>query len=215
MAEDMGKDADDNVDDTEDEEDEYEAPDQETWKTTTASLTKANAEAKKWRLRAQGKDEKWSVPGWKKDAPTKDEDDEDNDEGEKAKPRRRQPKVDVDAVRREAEEAAMAKAKPGLVRAAAKDALRNAGLILPEKGSPDGNYQRAIRLFDMDDIEVDDDGEVTGLDEQIKAVKRDFPELFAKRGGSRVNAGAGSSGSGPEKNQDNSASKLAAMIHGG
>lgn len=209
MADDKGTEVDD-TEDTEDEE-EYEAPDQATWSTTTAALTKANAEAKKWRLRAQGKDEKWSIPGWQK---AKQEDDEDETEDAKPKPKR-QPRVDVDAVRREAEEAAMAKAKPGLVRAAAKDALQTAGLILPEKGSADGAYQRAIRLFDMDAIEVDDDGEVTGLDDQVKAVKRDFPELFAKRGGARVNAGAGSNGSGPDKPTEPSSSKLAAMLNGG
>jgi hypothetical protein len=201
---------DETTDDTEEQE-EFEAPDQATWSRTTEALSKANAEAKKWRLRAQGKDEKWAVPGWTK--PPADEDTEEDDKPA-AKPRR-QPRVDVDAVRREAEEAALTRAKPGLVRSAAKDALKDAGLILPEKGSADSAYQRAFRLFDMDAIFVDEDGTVTGVEDQIKAVRRDYPELFAKRGGARVNAGAGSTAAdGAGGKTPSSSDKLAAMLLG-
>lgn len=192
------------------EDEEYEAPDRDTWNSTTAALTKANNEAKKWRLRAQGKDEKWSVPGWQK--AQQDEDPEDDETGKK--PAKRQPKVNEEAIRREAEEAAMAKAKPGLVRAAAKDALRAAGLIVPDKNA-DGAFSRAYRLFDLDAIDVDEDGSVSGVEDQVKAVKRDYPELFAKRGASRVNAGAGSTRDDAGQKPASSASKLAAMITGG
>lgn len=204
--------ADDNTTDvdTDDTEEEYEAPDAETWGKTTEALTKANNEAKKWRLRAQGKDEKWAVPGWQKAKAEEDDDTEDD----KPKPKR-QPKVDVDAVRRETEEAARAKLKPGLVKSAARDALRTAGLILPEKGDGASAYQRAIRLLDMDEIEVDDDGDVSGVEEQVKAVKRDYPELFARRGAKAVNAGAGSSGDGAGKTTQTSADRLASLLGGG
>lgn len=210
---------DDDVDDVDKDEpeDEYEAPDKETWTSTTAALTKANAEAKKWRMRAQGKDEKWTVPGFKRDTPPEDdEEDEEDDAKAKSKPaRRRQPRVDEEKIRREAEEAAMAKAKPGLVRTAAKDAFKAAGLILPEKGSHDTAFARVTRLINLDDVDVDDDGEVTGLDDQVKAIKRDYPELFTRRGASRVNAGAGSSKDGAGDKVDSSANKLAALINGG
>ena len=209
----MADDKTDLPDDTEDtEEEEYEAPDQATWSKTTEALTKANNEAKKWRLRAQGKDEKWTVPGWTKPEPPADDDDPEDDK--KPPARRRQPKVDVDAVRREAEEAALAKAKPGLVRSAARDALRAAGLIVPEKGG-DAAYARAYRLFDMDAIDVDDDGEVSGVEDQVKAVKRDFPELFARKGARAVNAGAGAAADGAGKPNQTSANKLAALLGGG
>jgi hypothetical protein len=207
MADDDNKteDVEDETEDTTDEE--YEAPDQETWAKTTARVTHLNAEAKKWRLRAQGKDPKWTAP-----APAKVEDE--NDPEEKPATTKRQPKVDVDAVRRETEEAARAKLKPGLVKSAARDALKAAGLILPEKGDGASAYQRAIRLLDMDEIDVDDDGEVSGVDDQVKAVKRDFPELFARRGAKVVNAGAGSNGDGTSQKTETSANRLAAMVTG-
>lgn len=192
----------------EDDEDEYEPPDKDSWERTTASLKKANDEAKKWRLRAQGKDDKWAVPGWKKDAPPED-DPEDDD---KPPARRRQPRVNEDQIRREAEEAALAKAKPGLVRAAARDAFKAAGLILPEKGSADAAIARATRLLDMDAVEVDEDGTVSGIDQAVKDVRRDYPELFTPRGPRRVNAGAGSNGDGPGPKEETSANKLAKAL---
>jgi hypothetical protein len=198
------------VDDTEEtEEEEYEAPDRDTWTTTTAALTKANNEAKKWRLRAQGKDEKWSVPGWQK---AKAEADEDEDEEQAKKPARRAPKVNEEAIRREAEEAALAKAKPGLVKAAAKDAFKSAGLLLPDKGDGAAALARAFRLLDMDAVDVDEDGDVTGIDDAVKAVKREYPELFAKKGARAVNAGAGSNSDGAGKPSESSAARIAAML---
>jgi hypothetical protein len=198
----------DDVEDTEDEE--FEAPDQETWTKTTEALNKANNEAKKWRLRAQGKDEKWTVPGHVKEAPA---DDDDDDEGKKPPTKRRQPRINEDQVRREAEEATLARAKPGLVSSAARDALRAAGLILPDKGA-DAAYKRAIRLLDMDEIEVDEDFTVSGVEDQVKQVKRDYPELFAKRGARTVNAGAGSDKDGAGEAKESSSNKLAALILG-
>jgi hypothetical protein len=162
-------------------------------------------------MRAQGKDEKWTVPGWQK---AQDEETEEDEEPAKAKTRR-PPKVNEEQIRREAEEAALAKAKPGLVKAAAKDAFRTAGLLLPEKGDPSGALARAFRLLDMDALDVDDDGDVTGIDEAVKAVKREYPELFARKGARAVNAGAGSSSDGAGGTTRTSANKLAAIIQGG
>ncbi len=196
----------------EEDEEEYEAPDKETWSKTTESLSKANAEAKKWRLRAQGKDPKWKPAP----PPADDEDDEDDEDKATKKPARRAGRKSEEQIRREAEEAALAKAKPGLVKAAAKDALKDAGLIVPAKNG-DAAYQRAIRLLDMAEIDVDEDGEVSGVADQVRAVKRDYPELFQARGGKRVNAGAGS-GKGDDDKGDKgptSADKLAALLTGG
>lgn len=205
MADDTGKDdVDDTADDTE--EDEYTPPTQEDWERTQARLAKLNEGEKKWRLRAQGKDPKWTPA-----PPAKDEDDD--TEEEPAKPRRRQPRINEEQIRRDAEEAALAKAKPGLVRSAAKDALRSAGLIVPEKGA-DQAFARAIRLIDLGEVDVDEDGSVSGVEDQVKAVKRDYPELFAKRGASRVNAGAGSNRDDAGQKPDTSANKLAAILQG-
>jgi hypothetical protein len=205
MAEDTGKKDEDDTgpDDEEESEEEYEAPDQVTWSKTTEALTKANNEAKKWRLRAQGKDPKWTPA-----PPAAKDDEDDKPAGPKPKP------VNVDQIRREAEEAALAKAKPGLVRSAAKDALRDAGLIIPTGAKAEAALTRAFRLLDMDEIDVDEDGTVSGLEDQVRAAKREYPELFARRGGRQVDAGAGSNGD-PGKKADASANKLAALIRGG
>ncbi len=90
-------------------------------------------------------------------------------------------------------ERARALAKPVLVRAEARGALKDAGLI----GSPD----RLLRMLDLDDIDVvyDRKGEVEdidGLADQVKELKREYPELFAKKGSSRINAAGGSRGDG-------------------
>ena len=195
-------------DDTEvPDEEAFEAPDKETWAKTTEALAKANSQAKTWRLRAQGKDEKWSVPGWQKAVQDEDEDDE-----PAKKPARRTPKINEESIRREAEEAALAKAKPGLVKAAARDAFRSAGLLLPEKGDAAPAIARALRLIDMDTVDVDEDGDVTGIDDAVKAVKREYPELFARKGARAVNAGAGSNTDGAGKPSVSSADRIAAAL---
>lgn len=81
---------------------------------------------------------------------------------------------DDDKVKREAAEAAAAeteaKYKKALVNASAKAMLAEAGL----KGKPD----RFIKMLDLAEIEVDDDGDIVGLDDQIDSIKTDFPEVF-------------------------------------
>jgi hypothetical protein len=82
--------------------------------------------------------------------------------------------------REEAEAAAEGRWKPSVVRLAARTALAEAGLI----GKPD----RLLRMIDTDTVEVDEDGEVSGVAEQVAALKADYPELFtSRRSGSRVN----------------------------
>ena len=51
--------------------------------------------------------------------------------------------------------------------------LRAAGLDLEQA-------KRLVGMVNLADVEVDDDGDVTGLDEQIEALKEAFPPLFAK-----------------------------------
>jgi len=204
MADDEGTDDTGTDDEGTEDDDKYEAPDKDTWDKTNQRVTDLNAEAKKWRLRAQGKDEKWKTP-----TPAKVEDNG-TPAATGAKP------VDVAKVQREAEEAALAKAKPGLVRSAAKEALREAGLILPAgKDKADAAFKRAVRLLDLGEIDVDpEDGSVSGVDDQVKAVKRDYPELFLKKGARQIDAGAGSGGNGTVDKKDTSANKLAALIQG-
>lgn len=74
----------------------------------------------------------------------------------------------ADKARLEAE----ARFKPATIRAAAVPALLTAG-AKPERAD------RLVRLLDHTVLDVDASGEVTGLAEQVAAVKADYPELFA------------------------------------
>jgi hypothetical protein len=93
----------------------------------------------------------------------------------------------VDEIRRESETAAEAKWKPTVVRTAARAAFAEAGLVSGKSG--DAAMKRAIRLLDLADLDVDEDGNVEGLEEQIDEIKADFPELFAARRNGRPGGG--------------------------
>lgn len=38
-----------------------------------------------------------------------------------------------------------------------------------------------MKLIDLDEIDLDDDGEMIGLDDQIEQIREDFPEGFSPR----------------------------------
>lgn len=71
--------------------------------------------------------------------------------------------------------------KPIVVKQAARAALAEAGLVK--------NPNRLLRMLDMDDIDVSDDGEIDGLDEQIRDFKKEFPEFFGRRSPKDVDGG--------------------------
>lgn len=107
---------------------------------------------------------------------------------------------DPEKARVDAESAAEAKWKPTVVRTAARAAFAEAGLVLP-KGKADATMARALRLLDVDDLEINEDGDVEGLEEQIEEIKLDFPDLFAtqQRKPGRVEAADRGSGGGKTK----------------
>lgn len=84
-----------------------------------------------------------------------------------------------DAAIREATEKAAAaernKYKPALVMTGAKAALLAAK---PKKGK-DG-IARLIKLMDLDEIEVNDDLELEGVEEEVERLQAEFPELFGE-----------------------------------
>lgn len=82
----------------------------------------------------------------------------------------------LETAREEAAAAAEQKLKPVVVNAAAKAGLLAAGLT----ATGEATMKRLLRTLDLADIDIDDDGEVTGLDEQIEGIKEAFPELFKK-----------------------------------
>jgi hypothetical protein len=82
-------------------------------------------------------------------------------------------KPDAEAIRAEADRVANEKANTRIVKAEARGALAQAG-VSKER------VARAVGLLDLKGIDVDDDGEVDGLDDAIDALKKDWPELFPK-----------------------------------
>lgn len=82
----------------------------------------------------------------------------------------------LETAREEAAAAAEQKLKPVVVNAAAKAALLSAGL----SATGDATIKKLLRTLDLADIDVGDDGEVTGLEEQIDGIREAFPELFKK-----------------------------------
>lgn len=74
---------------------------------------------------------------------------------------------DVDAVRREVQD----KANQTIKRVSVRAALSSAGLTKEQVG-------RMIALVDLGDLDVDEDGEVDGVDEAIEDLRNDFPQLF-------------------------------------
>lgn len=111
----------------------------------------------------------------------------------------------------DAEKAAEAKYKPIVVNAAARAAFASAGLVT-EKGKEAASLKRVMKMLDMDDIELTEDGEVEGLEEQIDQIKSEMPHLFARKGGRRVE---GSDRGGSRGKGEDFADKLVDQLSGG
>lgn len=145
------------------EEDEWQPPSREEWEATNSKLKRANAEAaqrRKW-LEEHGVN-----PRTGKRA---DEDDEtgDDDQEEQQPAKRRNNTAARKAALREA------RLRTALVKTASKAALTDAGW--------NGKGGALItRLLELDDVDVDDEGNVVGLDAQIEEIKAELPDLFKR-----------------------------------
>jgi hypothetical protein len=85
-------------------------------------------------------------------------------------------------------------------KASVRGALVGAGLNVGD--DRDKALVRAMRLIDLDELEVNDDGTIEGLDDAIDDLKDEFPALFKRRrnGGRISGEDNGGQGSGkPEK----------------
>lgn len=83
-----------------------------------------------------------------------------------------QVKLELEKARRDAEETAQTKYRDIAVKSAATVALAQAGVQA-------GNLGRITRLLDLEEISLDDDGQIVeGLDEQIEALRAELPALF-------------------------------------
>ncbi|WP_225825603.1 phage scaffolding protein [Streptomyces naphthomycinicus] len=142
-------------------EDEYKPPSKDEWARTQAALKKANEDAKRHRLRNRELEEK--ARG-------------DETEHEKAL--------------REAREEGEKRYRTPLVRTAVRGALVEAGALafLQDEKDPksedaakkgESRLARLMKLVDLDALDVDEDGSVSGLESAVADVIHDFPDLFA------------------------------------
>jgi hypothetical protein len=79
----------------------------------------------------------------------------------------------VEEARAEAE----SRFKPMIVGKAARLGLVAAGLA-PD--TSEDRMKRLLKMIDMSDVDLDEDGEVSGLEDQIDQIKESLPELFRK-----------------------------------
>lgn len=110
----------------------------------------------------------------------KSDDDEDDD------------KPDVEAIREQARREGRAEADKVRKADKAELALARAGV------AGDAKLKRAVRMLDLDDLDIDDDGTVEGLDDAIAELKSELPELFGTVRRRRSTAG-GSDRDGDDK----------------
>lgn len=90
-----------------------------------------------------------------------------------------------------ANEAAAAEKLNGAVQAA----LAEAGLRLPEdKDARRKTLKRVLRMMDMSQIEIDGDGDLVGLEDEVDILKDMMPTLFAANGQSTATATATANG---------------------
>jgi hypothetical protein len=88
---------------------------------------------------------------------------------------RKQNETDADKAKREAQEAAAALYKPTAVKASARAALLEADARTDRVGALAG-------LINMSNLDIGENGEITGLDAEVKRVQAEYPEFFKVEG---------------------------------
>lgn len=160
---------DDEDDDDEDDDDEDDDPDADKdeatlraeLKAVRESLSKASGSSKSKRDKIKALTAELATAKAGKPAKSKSKDDDDEDA------------PDLDAVREQGKAEAQAEAKRVRIGDKAELALARANVV-PDK------LRKAVKLLDLDDLDLNDDGTLDGFDDQLDELKRDWPELFAK-----------------------------------
>lgn len=173
---------DDNDDDDAKETDSWVPPTKEIWEKTVAAKQKADSEAaaRKRYLRDAGLDPKTGKPIEKPKLDIDLEDDGDVVQQEET------PKKDTGPSREKLEKLF----ERNLEREVAKTEQRVRSQVVPlisavptaldEAGWNGKNLSRMLKLLDLDAIQVDSDGDIEGLYEQVDELKKDFPEFFKR-----------------------------------
>jgi hypothetical protein len=182
---------DDEGDDEDDTEDLSEEELRAELKKVRDSLSKASGSSKKKRDRIKSLEADLAAAR----TPKKDDDAKDD-------------KPDLDAVKAAAKAEAKAEANDRVKKAEARGALKAAGIPKEQVGA-------IVGMLKLEDVDVDDDGEVEGIDEAIADLRSRFPQLFPKstRKRERV-AGEGDRGGNGDKvpRKAKSASELQAEV---
>lgn len=198
------EDADDEDDDEEDDEDEFadlsEAELRAELKKATDRLTKAGGSVKSKRanirkLKRELEDARKTKPAGKSKA-----------EGDDEAP-------DLDAIRDAAKAEARAEADARIKRSEAKAALVAAGVSREQAAD-------LVGFVKLDELDLDDDGEVEGLEDEIERIQKKYPTFFEKPAGRRrresVAGGADRGGEGARPKKPLTASeRQAALLTGG
>lgn len=166
--------------------DDWTPPTREEYEATVAKLKTASGEAAARRkyLRAHGIDPKTG---------NRIESDE-PDENEPTAAKGQQPTGPSPAeVKRAVEKAAAEAELRGLRKT--KALVTGVNGALSEAGWNGQRLNSLMKLIDLDEVDVDEDGEITGLSEQIDAIKGEWPEFF-KRTRTSANPSNGAGGSG-------------------
>jgi hypothetical protein len=181
-------DDDDDADEDDSDEDDYIPPTKEEFQKLLAAKQKADSEAaaRKRFLREAGIDPKTGKPIAKPKIVLDDLDDDDDDSDDEVDQRearkaiKGEGKAKSDKVFQRQLEREIAKTERR-IRDEATVLLAAVPTALNEAGWNGRNLERMIKLLDLDDIHVDSDGEIDGLQDQIDSLKEDFPEFFKRQ----------------------------------
>lgn len=120
---------------------------------------------------------------------------------------------DVDDLVEETKAAERQALMPAIIRTQSRAVLADLGMAFDkDPAKAKAQLSRVLKLADTDGLDLGDDGEVDGLEHALRAVKRDFPQLFRGTKPPRV---GNASGNGRPSTKPKTATELqAAAIFG-
>lgn len=134
------------------------------------------------------------------------------EDARKPKPSGKSKAPDLDAIRDAAKAEAKAEADTRIKRSEAKAALVAAGVSREQAAD-------LVGFVKLDDLDIDDDGEVEGLDDEIERIQKKYPTFFAKPTRRRRESVAGGGDRGGEgarpKKPLTASQRQAALVTGG